>query len=141
MSFMLGLGSNCGGEVGVVSHADTCAGAIVSFAPRRYPVPGIGAGIEGLQALRFLPRGWVPWRSGLVGLRLLSFFEKLHPRESHWYILVIGVDPEFQGTGKGAELFAPVLRRADQEKQLVYLESSNPKNHSFYGKTRISGGE
>ena len=135
MSFMLGLGSNYGGEVGVVRHAGTCAGAIVSFEPHRYPVPWIGAGIEGLKALRFLPllpRGWVPWRSGWLGFRLLAYLEKLHPQEPHWYILVIGVDPEFQGTGKGAELFAPVLHRADREKQLVYLESSNPKNLSFY---------
>jgi hypothetical protein len=108
------MATHLSGKVVIVTGASSggaCAGAIVSFAPRRYPVPWIGAGIEGLKALRFLPRGWVPWRSGLAELRLFSYFEKLHPQQPHWYMLVIGVDPAFQGKGKGAELFAPVLRR------------------------------
>ena len=132
MTFIVGLGLRCGGDVGEVSHSGKCAGTIVAFAPRRYPAPLIGAAIEGVKALRLLPCARMPWRSGALGLRLLSYFEKRHPQEPHWYILVIGVDPEFQGKGKGAELFAPVLRRADQEQQAVYLESSNPRNLRFY---------
>jgi ribosomal protein S18 acetylase RimI-like enzyme len=55
-----------------------------------------------------------------------------HPRERHWYLPLIGVDPIQQGKGLGSALMRHALIRCDREKKLAYLESSNPKNIPLY---------
>lgn len=66
---------------------------------------------------------------------LLATFEKMeqsHPREPHWYLPQIGVDPIAQGKGLGAALMRHALARCDQERALAYLEASKPQNIPFY---------
>jgi GNAT superfamily N-acetyltransferase len=66
---------------------------------------------------------------------LLATFEKMgqfHPREAHWYLPMIGVDPNAQGKGLGAALMHHALARCDQERSLAYLEASKPQNVPFY---------
>ncbi|HXC52518.1 MAG TPA: GNAT family N-acetyltransferase [Candidatus Limnocylindrales bacterium] len=66
---------------------------------------------------------------------LLGTFEKMehaHPDEAHWYLPLIGVEPNAQGKGIGAELMRYAVARCDQEKALAYLESSNPRNIALY---------
>jgi len=66
---------------------------------------------------------------------LLATFEKMeksHPREAHWYLPQIGVDPNVQGKGIGAALMRHALARCDQEQALAYLEASKPQNVPFY---------
>ena len=66
---------------------------------------------------------------------LLATFEKMeksHPREAHWYLPQIGVDPTAQGKGIGAALMRHALARCDQERSLAYLEASKPQNIPFY---------
>jgi ribosomal protein S18 acetylase RimI-like enzyme len=66
---------------------------------------------------------------------LLATFEKMeksHPREAHWYLPQIGVDPNAQGKGLGAALMRHALARCDQERALAYLEASKPQNVPFY---------
>ena len=66
---------------------------------------------------------------------LLATFEKMeqsHPREAHWYLPQIGVDPNAQGKGIGAALMRHALARCDQEQALAYLEASKPQNIPFY---------
>jgi ribosomal protein S18 acetylase RimI-like enzyme len=66
---------------------------------------------------------------------LLATFEKMeksHPREAHWYLPQIGVDPNAQGKGIGAALMRHALDRCDQERSLAYLEASKPQNIPFY---------
>jgi ribosomal protein S18 acetylase RimI-like enzyme len=66
---------------------------------------------------------------------LLATFEKMeqsHPREDHWYLPQIGVDPIAQGKGIGAALMRHALARCDQEQGLAYLEASKPQNIPFY---------
>jgi GNAT superfamily N-acetyltransferase len=66
---------------------------------------------------------------------LLATFEKMeqsHPREAHWYLPQIGVDPTAQGKGLGAALMTHALVRCDQERALAYLEASKPENVPFY---------
>lgn len=57
---------------------------------------------------------------------------RYHPREPHWYLAVIGVDVNRQGKGHGATLMKHMLARIDAEHATAYLESSNPRNISFY---------
>jgi GNAT superfamily N-acetyltransferase len=55
-----------------------------------------------------------------------------HPPQPHWYLNSIAVRPEGRGKGIGGLLLEPMLERAKGEQLPVYLESSNPRNLSFY---------
>jgi GNAT superfamily N-acetyltransferase len=55
-----------------------------------------------------------------------------HPDEPHWYLPLIGVDPACQGKGLGHVLMSFATVRFDRERLPAYLESSNPRNISFY---------
>ena len=55
-----------------------------------------------------------------------------HPKEPHWYLSMIGVDPARQGRGLGSALLAHTLALIDAEGALAYLESSSPKNTPLY---------
>jgi len=66
---------------------------------------------------------------------LLATFEEMgksHPREAHWYLPQIGVDPNAQCRGIGAALMDHALARCDEERALAYLEASKPQNIPFY---------
>ena len=58
--------------------------------------------------------------------------DKVHPREPHFYLSVLGVVPEAQGRGVGSRLLAPMLERCDREGVPAYLESSKAENLPFY---------
>ncbi|MGE3856533.1 MAG: GNAT family N-acetyltransferase [Dehalococcoidia bacterium] len=61
-----------------------------------------------------------------------SAVEKLHPKEPHYYLLGIGVDPSRQGRGVGSSLLAPMAERCDREGMPAYLESSKERNVPLY---------
>lgn len=73
-----------------------------------------------------------------VGARMAALGEfgaaarAARPTESHWYLQIIGVDPDHQSQGLGGRVLAPMLTRSDRLGIPLYLESSNPRNHSFY---------
>ena len=58
--------------------------------------------------------------------------EDFHPKEPHWYLPLIGVDPGHQGRGLGAQLMKHALARCDADGLPACLESSNPANISLY---------
>ena len=57
-----------------------------------------------------------------------------HLREPHWYLAVLGTDPEAQRMGLASAVLAPVLERCDREGMPAYLESSKAANIPFYNK-------
>jgi ribosomal protein S18 acetylase RimI-like enzyme len=57
---------------------------------------------------------------------------RYHPREPHWYLPLIGVDPACQGGGCGAALMRHALSRCDRDRAPAYLESTNPRNITLY---------
>jgi len=63
---------------------------------------------------------------------VMSGMAEHHPRTPHWYLPVIAADPNWIGQGLGALLMKHALRRCDEEGIAAYLESSNPRNISFY---------
>ena len=66
---------------------------------------------------------------------LLAVFEQMdgyHPKEDHWYLPLIGVDPARQGGGFGAALMGHALVPCDRDATVAYLESSNRANISLY---------
>jgi GNAT superfamily N-acetyltransferase len=71
-------------------------------------------------------------RHSLRALRALNHVERLHPKEPHWYLGVLGTRSAAQGKGIGSALLAPVLERCDDEGIPAYLESSKFENLAFY---------
>ncbi len=108
--------------------AMTSSGEAVAVwaAPKRFRVP-VKEFIPNLpKVLRTLgPAGM--WR-----LMRMTEVEKLHPREPHYYLAVLGTDPAHQGKGKGSAAMAPVLAKADEDGVGCYLESSKESNIAFY---------
>jgi len=46
----------------------------------------------------------------------------------HWYLMVIGVDPMYQGRGYASALIKPTLAQIDREHLPCYLETNNERN-------------
>jgi GNAT superfamily N-acetyltransferase len=65
----------------------------------------------------------------LSGLRII---EERHPRAPHWYLAVLGTDPERQGEGLGSALLQPVLEECDRLEIPAYLETGTERNVQFY---------
>jgi GNAT superfamily N-acetyltransferase len=70
-------------------------------------------------------------RAPLV-MRGLRRIESRHPRWPHWYLAVLGTDPPMQGSGLGAAVLEPVLRRCDEQGLGAYLESTKERNVPYY---------
>jgi ribosomal protein S18 acetylase RimI-like enzyme len=72
------------------------------------------------------------------GLRMRysgDFMDDVHKRlvpYKHWYLMVLGVDPGFQGKGYASKLLKPMLERADREKLPCYLETNDEVDVTIY---------
>ncbi|HEY6078262.1 MAG TPA: GNAT family N-acetyltransferase, partial [Polyangiaceae bacterium] len=68
-------------------------------------------------------------------LRLLGTMEEAHERlapEPHFYLFLVGVDPERQGRGLGAQALTPTLQQCDRDGRQAFLETAQPSNVAFY---------
>ncbi len=67
--------------------------------------------------------------------QMLDFLQPLAaaamPQE-FWYLMVVGVEPNYQGRGVGTALLRPILKRADEARVPCYLETFNDRNIVFY---------
>jgi GNAT superfamily N-acetyltransferase len=64
----------------------------------------------------------------------LTAIEKVHPKEEHYYLEVLGTHQERQSKGIGSAVIGHMLERCDAEGMPAYLESSNPRNIPFYAR-------
>lgn len=108
---------------GTAYYADGYAGAAL------WLPPGVGPDVETMIGLveRSAPDA--------IKKDLFGVFEemgKYHPKEPHWYLPLIGVDPFQQGNGVGSALMKHALVPCDRDGMIAYLESSNPRNISLY---------
>ncbi|MBI2737580.1 MAG: GNAT family N-acetyltransferase [Rhodospirillales bacterium] len=70
--------------------------------------------------------------TAIDGPQLMQQMAGHHPKEPHWYLPLLGVDPAHQNSGVGSALLRYVTDRCDREGVLAYLESSNPRNIPLY---------
>jgi ribosomal protein S18 acetylase RimI-like enzyme len=55
-----------------------------------------------------------------------------HPKEPHWYLPLMGVEPRHQRQGVGSALMKHALVECDRDRSLAYLEASSPENLALY---------
>jgi len=82
--------------------------------------PGVRPDTE---AIEQLVRRSVAERTVAEMRKLLERIEPYHPREPHWYLPLIGVDPSHQREGHGSALIDYALGRIDKDRRSAYLET------------------
>ena len=82
---------------------------------------------------------WPALRMGKAASRRAQPFfelaEKKHKELApfpHWYLMLIGVDPKFQGKGYASQLMREMFFRIDEEGLPCYLETQREQNVSIY---------
>ena len=90
----------------------------------------------------------LPFRLGLGGMsrfiRANGPIEKAHKEqmlEPHWYLMVLGVHPDLQGTGIGSALLSKGHDRASDGNHPCYLETTTEYDVQFYSKRGYREGE
>ena len=127
----IGMGAFAGavqrvGTAEVIKHDGKVVAVSLSYAPGAYP-PSLATELQ-------IGAGLL--RGGLR--RLLRFgqadalMRKRHLREPHWYLWVLGVDPEQQGRGFGSELLRALSARAEHDGVPCYLETDKPSSVQLY---------
>jgi GNAT superfamily N-acetyltransferase len=105
---------------------DGGSGAAIWDPPGEWNV-GIG------RQIGLLPEALRVWGRILPkALLTLARIERGHPKEGHYYLAVLGVEPGSQGRGLGSALMFPALHRCDSERVPAYLEASAPRNRALY---------
>lgn len=90
-----------------------------------------------LQGFRLLPSmarlaGWRRLRAVSSATDALERRRRHHAPGPHFYLSVLGVDPDRQGEGLGTALLAPVLELCDAERIPAYLETAVARNVLLY---------
>ena len=78
---------------------------------------------------------YLRWSRLIDAVWLMSTLSGLHKKlmpEPHWYLMMLGVSPDFQGEGIGGKLIQPVLDLADRDNIPCYLETTTPGGVRFY---------
>lgn len=65
-------------------------------------------------------------------LVFIGEFRENRPSDPHYYLSLLGTDPDRRGRGEGMGLLADNLARIDTEGAAAYLESTNPANDHRY---------
>ena len=116
--------------------------SIVQYGLANGEVYTTSAGVEGVAAWMPPDHGDGPWPQAAISqdaLNRLAHFgkeiweiRKRHVPFTHWFLMMIGVAPDFQGQGLASKLLSPLLARIDEEAMPCYLDTELPKNVEMY---------
>jgi ribosomal protein S18 acetylase RimI-like enzyme len=84
------------------------------------------------EALGSLMQSTLKGPAMMEGAQIMQQMMAFHPQEPHWYLPLIGIDPQHQGKGLGGALLDHALALSDRDGVPAYLESSNPRNIGLY---------
>ncbi len=114
------------GLVEVIKEGTSVVAASLLFPPRRYPPSPIGQLITAWGVLRA--------RLGRAHRFVLidGEMQRKHLHDPHWFLWVLGVEPERQGQGLGSRLLRSLSAKADAEQVPCYLETDRPSSVRIY---------
>jgi GNAT superfamily N-acetyltransferase len=124
------------GDVWVAHSNGKVASAAVWLPPGAYPR---GARRDLMTYVRTLPTFVHSGKRFGRAVALLGVVDKAHHdvARPHYYLALLGTDPEFQRTGAGSAVLAPVLERCDTEGLPAYLETQKEANIAYYARHRF----
>jgi ribosomal protein S18 acetylase RimI-like enzyme len=114
------------GEVWMSSDGHACV-CWLSPDARRSP----GRLIQKLSWLPFFIRVYSLARFSR-GMAIMEAMKKNHPPGHHFYLSFVAVSPEYRGAGLGSRILKATLKPIDDAGLAAYVESSNPKNATYY---------
>ncbi len=76
----------------------------------------------------------IGWNRLFYMLKKDKAISSRRPAYPHYYLMLIGTDPQQHGKGSGSQLLDQLLQTAAKEGKEVYLETSVDKNIPFYEK-------
>ncbi|MEN3273712.1 MAG: hypothetical protein V7636_2473 [Actinomycetota bacterium] len=126
--FDMFLKTNLGKPDHLVFTSDDGAGAAIWQPVGKWKVPTTDL-VRGFPAMIRAFRLRTP-----TMMSTLTAIEKVHPKEEHYYLEVLGTRKDTQSKGVGSSVISPVLEKCDAEGMPAYLESSNPRNIPFYAR-------
>ncbi len=101
--------------------------AALIYPPGAYPLPTIDQWTFLIRSL--LGNGWYDIHSWV---RWLNEVDSVHPRQAHYYLEYIGVEPSCQGKGLGSSLLQDLAAKADAARVGCYLETATSCNIPLY---------
>ena len=124
------------GEIWIARTGGKIACGAVWLPPGAYPR---GVRRDLMTYLRTLPTLVHCGRRLGRAVALLTAVDKVHHEihEPHYYLAILGTDPEFQRAGAAGAALAPVLERCDTEGLPAYLETQKEANIAYYARHRF----
>jgi len=103
-------------------------GVLSAIPPGRWPVT-LRDYVRAAAAAGRMP---LPTVRVLKSLRTQHILDGKHPKQNHWYVHALGVEPSQQRTGGGRALLTHVLELADAASVPTHLETAKRANVSYY---------
>jgi ribosomal protein S18 acetylase RimI-like enzyme len=114
------------GAASVIQQQGKIVAVSLAFPPRAYP-PALATELVMLSGV--LRAGL---RRALRFQALDAWIRTRHVREPHWYVWLLGVEPEMQGRRLGSELLRAISQRAERDAVPCYLETDKPSSVRLY---------
>ncbi len=122
------------GQIHVAVDGSGVIGAACWLPPEGYPVTPRRQAVLVARLARLFP--WAPSRVP-DSMRYLSATDRVHPKDLHWYLAILGVDPRRQGEGLGGRLISHTLEPLDAQGIPAYLETDKERNLAWYDRHRF----
>lgn len=90
--------------------------------------------LRNLALVRSLIHPSIVVRLPLLAVGLAGVQRKRGHKPPHWYLSLLGTDPDARGHGYGSAVLQPVLELCDSDGVGIYLESSKERNIHFYAR-------